>query len=89
MWETFFKKMSQIIGFAYDYESLGIEQGTNFVFQYITYYFSFNVIAVFKEHSIDILIQVYENIEYGRVLTFPYGNFICFTFKYAISWSFG
>lgn len=69
------KKKSQIIGFAYEYESLGTEQGTDFVFQCITYYFSFNVTGIFKEHSIDVLIQVYKNIDYGRGFTFPHGNF--------------
>ena len=68
--------MSQIIGFAFEYESLRVEQGTDFVFQYVTYYFLFNATSIFKEHSIDVLVQGYKNIDYRRVITFPYGNFI-------------
>lgn len=50
-------KMSQT-GFACEYESLGIEQGVDFVFQCNAYYFPFDVIGRFKSITLMSLFKV-------------------------------
>lgn len=73
----------------HEYESLGIEQGTDFVFRCVTYYFSFNVTGIFKEHSIDVLFKFIKILTMEEFLHFHMGISLSFAFQYATSWSFG